>query len=74
LPTQAPAWQTSVSVQAFPSLQAVPLLFDEQTPNEPARLHAWHWPVQAVLQQMPFAQNPEAHWLLDEQPTPNDAS
>jgi hypothetical protein len=25
-------------------------------------LHAWQGPVQAVLQQTPLAQNPEAHW------------
>jgi hypothetical protein len=32
-----------------------------QVPAEPARLHAWHVPVHAALQQTPCAQIPEAH-------------
>jgi hypothetical protein len=45
-PTQAPAWQASVRVQAFPSLHDVPSgrAGLEQTPL--AGLHvpaAWHW-------------------------------
>jgi len=45
-PAQAPAWQVSVWVQAFPSLQVVPLAFDgfEHTPVEVLQVPAvWHW-------------------------------
>lgn len=31
-------------------------------------------PLQAVSQQTPLAQNPDAHWLLDVQASPKDAS
>lgn len=48
-------------VQAFPSLQVVPFALGKQVPTLPARLHAEHWSVQALLQQTPFTQNPEAH-------------
>src|SRR5262249_50062761 len=46
VPTQAPAWQLSPCVQAFPSLQALPFILAgfEQTPV--AGLHvpaSWHW-------------------------------
>jgi hypothetical protein len=64
----------SVSVQAFPSLHVVPLLFDEQVPSDPARLHAWHWLVHELLQHTPLTQNPDAHWLFDEQASPKLAS
>jgi hypothetical protein len=36
----------------------------EQVPAEPARLHAWHWPVHAPLQHTPSTQKPDWHWLL----------
>ena len=61
-------------MQAFPSLQVAPFAFTEQVPSEPAKLHAWHWSAQAVLQQTPLAQKPEGHWLLEVQESPNDAS
>jgi hypothetical protein len=46
LPLQTPAWQVSVCVQAFPSLQGVPLLFAglEHAPVEESHVPAtWHW-------------------------------
>lgn len=30
-------------------------------PTDPLALHAWHWPVQAWLQQTPSMQNPDEH-------------
>jgi hypothetical protein len=38
-------------------------------------LQAWQVPaLHAVSQQTPLVQNPEAHWLFELQPSPNDAS
>jgi len=45
-PLQAPAWQVSVCVQAFPSLQAVPFAFCgfEHSPLPGSHVPAtWHW-------------------------------
>ena len=42
----------------------------EQVPRDPARLQAWHCPVQVELQQTPSTQVPEAHWSEAEQATP----
>ena len=70
LPVHTPAWQLSVWVQALPSLHAVPLVFGEQMPTRPARLQEEHWSVQAVLQQTPPVQLPEAHWLPEVQVLP----
>jgi hypothetical protein len=59
-PSQAPP-------QALPSvahLGRVPTgvpLTGEQVPTLPARLHAWHWLVQAALQHTPSAQKPDRH-------------
>ena len=62
-PTQTPLWQTSLCVQAFPSLHATPLssvhvpFADEPAATE----HASHAPaLQAVAQQTPSAQKPLA--------------
>jgi hypothetical protein len=38
-----------------------PSAIGEQVPAEPATSQAWQTPVQALLQQMPSAQNPELH-------------
>jgi hypothetical protein len=38
-----------------------------QAPTLPATSHAWHWPLQAVLQQTPSTQLPFTHWLLEVQ-------
>jgi len=62
-PVQVPLWQVSDWVHRLPSLQAVPLVFGEQIPTSPIKLHAEHWSVQAVLQQTPLMQLPEVHWL-----------
>jgi len=46
LPVQSPAWQVSVCVQAFPSLQSVPLaaVGFEHAPVEVSQVPAtWHW-------------------------------
>jgi hypothetical protein len=64
----------SVSVQAFPSLQVLPLLFAKQLPSDPARLHAWHWSAHAVLQHTPPTQKPDVHWLFEEHASPKLAS
>ena len=45
-PVQVPAWQLSISVQAFPSLQEVPSAFAgfEHTPVAGLQIPAtWHW-------------------------------
>jgi len=45
-PTQAPAWQVSLCVQALPSVQVVPsgLLGFEQVPFAGSQVPAsWHW-------------------------------
>ena len=69
-PVQVPLWQVSDWVQALLSLHALPLVFGEQMPTSPARLHAEHWSVQAMLQQTPLTQLPDAHWLPDVQVLP----
>src|SRR5262249_56620662 len=63
-PTQAPAWQESLCVQAFPSLQLVPSAFAgfEQTPVVASQVPtSWHWSV--VVQVTGFAptQAPASH-------------
>jgi hypothetical protein len=52
----------------------VPLGSAVQVPSEPTRLQAPQVPVQAVLQQTPLTQKPDAHWLFDEHERPNEAS
>jgi hypothetical protein len=47
-------------LQAAPGPQAVPAGWGTQVPG--MMLQARQDPVQAVLQQTPLAQNPEAHW------------
>src|SRR5437879_1229010 len=45
-PTQAPAWQVSVWVQASPSVQALPFALSGLEQLSPARSRApasWHW-------------------------------
>ena len=45
-PTQAPAWQLSVWVQALPSVQLAPLAFGGFVQTPLAGLHTpatWHW-------------------------------
>ena len=41
-----------------------------QAPTVPVSAHDWQVPVQAVLQQTPWAQNPEPHSVLPPQATP----
>jgi len=60
---QVPLWQVSVCVQTLLSVQLLPFVLGEQMPTRPARLHEEHWSVQAVLQQTPLTQLPEAHWV-----------
>jgi hypothetical protein len=49
-------------VHGLPSSEhAVPLVFGEQVPAAPVKLHAPHSSVHAVSQQTPFAQKPLAH-------------
>jgi hypothetical protein len=41
----------------------VPLIV-VQVPGFPLSEHAWHWPVQALLQHTPSTQKPLRHWVL----------
>ncbi len=47
---------------------SVPTLMSPQTPSLPAPLaallHAWHAPLQAMLQQKPSVQKPLEHWSV----------
>jgi hypothetical protein len=55
--------------------QTVPAVRGVQVPRCPARLHAPQVPLlQVLLQQTPFAQKPDAHWLFELHANPNDAS
>jgi hypothetical protein len=69
-----PLWHVSAWVQALPSLQLAPLGLAVHVPTDPARLHDEHWPVQAVAQHTPFAQNPLVQSLFAVQASPNDGS
>ncbi len=42
----------------------------EHVPARPVRLHAWHCPVHAVLQQKPSTQKPETHCFASVQAAP----
>ena len=60
--TQAPARQVSASVQAFPSLQAVPSPFAgfEQTPDCGSQVPAtWHWSAAAQTTALPPTHAPD---------------
>ena len=70
----APAEQASPTVHAFASSHAVPVALGEQVPTSPGRLHALHWPLQALSQQTPLAQKPDVHWLPDVQPSAKEGS
>ena len=75
VPTQAPAWQVSVCVQALLSLQEVLFGLFEHVPTEPITLHAMHWFVlQAVSQQTPLTQNPLAHCVPVVHESPSEGS
>jgi hypothetical protein len=56
----------------------VPTATGPQAPSAPwpfmAAEQAWQRPVHAVLQQTPSTQNPEVHWLVDEQGPPFPAA
>jgi hypothetical protein len=76
VPAQVPAVQTSVAVQAFASLQPVPVS-GEQSPSVPAALHAWQSfapPVQAESQQKPSTQRPLVHIVARLQGAPAPGS
>jgi len=40
-------------------------------PTLPGTSHAWHWPLQAWLQQTPSAQEPFTHWFEAPQASPS---
>jgi hypothetical protein len=73
--TAVPLHVSATSHTPFAARQTVPLASGVQVPRCPARLHASQMPaLQALSQQMPFVQKPEAHWLLLLQPRPNEPS
>jgi hypothetical protein len=41
-----------------------------QLPTVPVSAHDWHVPVHAALQQKPWAQNPDPHWVAVAQAAP----
>ena len=69
-----PLHVSATSQAPFCARQTVPLESAVQAPRWPARLHAPQVPVQALSQQIPLTQNPDAHWLLLLQPRPNEPS
>src|SRR5581483_5042543 len=46
-------------------------LTNEHVPTAPGRLHAWHWPLHALLQHTPSTQLPATHWLAPAQVEPS---
>ena len=42
-----------------------------QTPTLPGTSQAWHWPLQALLQQIPSTQLPFEHWFAAEHEPPS---
>jgi hypothetical protein len=73
-PTHAPAWQASVWVHAFPSLQAVP--FDaaglEQVPVAESQVPTvWHWSLAAQVTGLPPTHEPLWHVSLSVQAFPS---
>jgi hypothetical protein len=71
---EEPLHVSATSQPPFWARQTVPLDRGVQVPRCPARLQAPQVPVQALSQQMPLTQKPEAHWLLLLQLRPNEAS
>jgi hypothetical protein len=71
---EVPLHVSAASHSPAAARQLVPLPTGEQIPTFPGRLQAPHPPLQAVSQQTPFAQNPEAHWLPELQESPKDGS
>ena len=61
-PWQTPFVQTSPVVQSLPSSHALPSSTATQVPIALAATQVWHWSVQPLSQQTPWAQNPLWHW------------
>ena len=62
-PLQVPSWaqdQIGSWVQSLPGSWPAGTL--RHRPSEPGSLHEWHFSVQALSQQIPDAQKPDAHW------------
>jgi hypothetical protein len=68
VPSQLPA-QGPLPAQAVRAPRGAPAM-PAQVPCMPGTSHASHWPLQAVLQQKPSTQLPDAHWLLAVQVDP----
>jgi hypothetical protein len=69
--TAVPLQVSATSQAPAETRQTVPLTSGVHVPRWPAKLHASHVPVlHAESQQIPFVQNPDAHWLFDEHPRP----
>ena len=63
------------AVHTLPSsVQPVPFALGEQVPAKPVELHAPHSSKQAVSQQTPLTQNPDAHCDAAVQDLPRDGS
>jgi hypothetical protein len=70
VPSQAPPQVVPAPVQAVREPRGAPVT-GEQVPKSPVTLQAWHWPVQALSQQKPSAQERlERHWSAAEQTAP----
>jgi hypothetical protein len=70
MPSQVPLHVGSVPTQAVRDPTATPVT-GEHVPLDAGRLHASHWPPQALLQQTPSVQNEEAHWPPDVHAAPS---
>lgn len=72
--TDVPLQVSATSQTLTEARHTVPLVIGEQMPTLPVRLQAPQPPLQAVSQQTPPTQKPEAHWLADVHERPEEPS